>query len=477
MVDGNSFGRFAAAPWLLAVLLLVSACESSPLGSLVQGTSEPSPLAAPRQGDSPAPDIAVSPGPARLPLDAPAPAPSAAAPAPAAAMAAPPAPVVAKNVPSVPRAALLVPLSGPQSGLGSAMLNAAQLAMFDLAGSDFELLPHDTRGTPEGALEAANRAISEGASIILGPLLAPSIRAIGPTARASNVPMIAFSSDRSTAASGVFVMGFFPEAEVERVVSHARAKGLSRFAALAPDDEYGMRIVTALRQAVGRSGGTITRIAQYSPQTRDFADLVRNLARYDERHGALAAQRKLLSERNDEISKRALRRLETLQTLGDLPFDALLVADGGERLRAIAAFLPYYDIDPAKVRILGTGLWDVPWIGTEPALVGGWFAGPNPTARAEFEKKYADVYGDKPPRRATLAYDATALAAILARAEGGPDFRVETLTNPSGFFGRDGIFRFAPGGPVERGLSVLEVGPKTITVVDPAPEVFPAPGS
>jgi hypothetical protein len=68
-----------------------------------------------------------------------------------------------------------------------------------------------------------------------------------------------------------------------------------------------------------------------------------------------------------------------------------------------------------------------------------------------------------------------ALAAVLARAEGGPDFSVPALTAAGGFAGRDGIFRFHVGGVVERGLAVLEVTLEGFRVVSPAPESFAPP--
>ena len=80
--------------------------------------------------------------------------------------------------------------------------------------------------------------------------------------------------------------------------------------------------------------------------------------------------------KEDELSKKALERLELYETLGDLPYEALLIADGGDRLLQVAALLPFYDIDPQKIQILGTGQWDVAGIGAEPALLGAWFAAP-----------------------------------------------------------------------------------------------------
>ncbi|MBL6928805.1 MAG: penicillin-binding protein activator [Rhodospirillales bacterium] len=373
----------------------------------------------------------------------------------------------------VPRVGVLLPLTGPQAAIGKSLLNAAQLALFDFADDKFELVVHDTEGTPDGAARAMAMAISDGASLVLGPLLAPSVRAVSPAARAAGVPVIAFSSDHSVAGDGVFTMGFFPDAEVRRVVAYARSRGVTRFAAMVPDDAYGSRVIDSMRAAVDSAGGVIARIQFYDPQAQDFAPSVRRLARYESRREALERQRAELEARGDEISKRALERLENLQTYGDLPFEALLIVGGGKRLQAIAAHLPFYDIDPKRVRMLGTGQWDVPGVGAEPALLGGWFAAPTPVARLDFEKKFIAVYGKKPSRLATLAYDATALGAVLAAAENGPEFSIESLTRESGFFGRDGIFRFKPEGVAERGLAVLEVEHRSFRVIDAAPEAFP----
>ena len=372
------------------------------------------------------------------------------------------------------RIAILLPLTGSNAQIGKALLNAAQLALFDFADSRFELLPHDTKGSPEGAASAARFAIGDGASVILGPLLSSSVRAITPFAQAANVPVVAFSNDRSIASNGIYTLGFIPSEQVNRVVRFAQSKGFTRFGALAPDNDYGARVVEALQKTAQANGGTLTRARFYDPGADDFTDVVREFADYDARRRELLEQRKELEAQDDEISKSALRRLENLQTLGDLPFEALLVADGGKRLLSVAALLPFYDIDPGTVQMLGTGQWDEPGIGKEPALIGGWYAAPPPFARAEFDKRYQEIYGNRPPRLVTMAYDAMALISVLARQEGGPLFTTETLTNPNGFWGRDGVFRLTPSGTAERGLAVMQIGLDGNEIVSKAPESFQA---
>ena len=130
------------------------------------------------------------------------------------------------------------------------------------------------------------------------------------------------------------------------------------------------------------------------------------------------------------------------------------------------------DEDARGLDALGLRVYTSRLIGAEPALIGGWFAAPPPEARAEFERKFEDVFGAKPRRLATLAYDATALAVVLAGAEGGPDYSAATLRASSGFAGRDGVFRFRSDGTAERGLAVLEIERQGAKVIGDAPRSF-----
>ena len=366
------------------------------------------------------------------------------------------------------RVALLLPLSGPNERIGNAMLGAAQMALFDFAPDNFEIIIRDTKGTPEGATEAARLAIGDGASAIIGPLLSSSIGAVAPRAHAANIPVIGFSSDRRVAGNGVYTMGFFPEDEVRRVVQYAVTRGHKSFALLAPDDPYGAAVAHALDMATSEYGAQVVARELYDPSTTDFSKVVRRIADYDARNARLIELQDQYTGLTDESSIRELERLKKLQTIGEPQFDALLLADGDKRLIEVAALLPFYDVDPAKVKILGTGLWDEPSLGAEPALLNGWFAAPDPKGRIEFFSRYKRTFNAQPHRLTTLAYDALAVAIVLSREKQNP-FAATRLTQNGGFIGRDGVFRFRPDGLVERGLAVLRVGKKDPTTISPAP--------
>ena len=374
------------------------------------------------------------------------------------------------------RVGLLLPLSGRYAAEGETLLRAAQLALFDTADERFLLLPRDTEGTAKGAERAARSLLADGVDLILGPLFAEGVSAVATHARDKGVTVVAFSTDRAVASEGVYLLGHTPRTQIRRVFAHAAANGHRQIALLVPETRYGATVSDEAWAAAALSDLWLARVRTYAPDASDAASVVRELAEYDRRARALKDERSALARQDNAAARRRLKRLETLDTLGTLPFDALLLADGGARLRQVAPLLPYYDIDPSKIRVLGTGLWEDPATLGEPALAGGWFAGPDPAARRDFEARYRRVFGEEPGAIATLAYDAIALAAALARADAS--FGPQTIGNRGGFLGADGLFRFDDEGIAERGLAVFEVvaGGKTI-VVSPAPARFDAAGS
>ena len=370
------------------------------------------------------------------------------------------------------RVAILLPLSGPEARIGQVLLNAAQLALFDVADADFQLRPYDTGADPMEAGAVAQQALADGAEIILGPLFAAATTAVAPYAHQAGVPVLSFSNDEAVADQGVFVLGFLPRDQVARVVRYATAQGISRYAALAPDTPYGRSVTRALQETTQEAGVTTVRATLYNPGTGDFTQIARQFADYDQRKRALASDKARLAGREDEASKRALARLERMETVEELPYQAVLLPDTGQRLRSLAPMLAYFDVDHRKVRMLGTTLWDDASIAGEPTLGGGWYAAPTADMRATFENRYQQAFGARPPLVAGLAYDATALLALLARDRPQPDFSLATLTSPEGFAGVNGIFRLRPDGLNERGLAVYEIRDGQRRVIDPAPQSF-----
>lgn len=366
----------------------------------------------------------------------------------------PDSPISAVPAPPPVKVGLLVPLSGPQAHLGQAMLQAAQLALFDMGYDSFELLPRDTMATEQGGQKAAQDAINAGAQLLLGPIFASAARGARPVAQRYNINMISFSTDWTLSGGNTFIMGFLPFSQVQRVTEYAASQGYRRISVLAPDNEYGNAAIAAYNASAWRNGITTGQTSKFPANAKDVTGVVRAFTNYDAREPLL---------KTDPESDR-------------LPFDAVFMPVGGEQARAVSASLSYFEAGPRKVRRLGTGLMDDRSLAAEPSLEGTWFATSSPELRRDFERRYRETYGQPAPRLVTMAYDATALAAVLARngyyTMGRPAFDRESLINPNGFSGIDGIFRFRPDGMVERGLAILEFKNGESIQIDPAPRTF-----
>jgi branched-chain amino acid transport system substrate-binding protein len=356
------------------------------------------------------------------------------------------------------KVAVLLPLSGANAELGKAMLEAAQMALFTTGNDRLTLVPRDTSGTPDGAAGAARTAIADGAQLILGPLLAAEVDAVKPVAGEAKINVIAFSTATQLAGDNVFLMGFLPRQEVVREAAFARESGLSRFAVLAPNSEYGRLMTDALRETASQAGATVVKAESFDARSGDASPAIQRLA------GNTASAAPAASPEPDAAPAPGPTQR--------VSFDALLLPEGGDQLKQIARRLKTAGIGSPQVRLLGSGLWDDASVSSEPALVGGWFAASPPDARREFQSRFQSTYGHAPPRLASLAFDAAALAAVLAKAGGPAPFSHDAILNPSGFTGVDGLFRFTPQGLVQRGLAVLEVQPQGPVVVSPAPRDF-----
>ncbi|QGM99300.1 penicillin-binding protein activator [Methylocystis parvus] len=339
------------------------------------------------------------------------------------------------------KVALIVPLTGPNgaSSVGASLRNAAKLAYADSGSSDVTILVKDDKSSPAGAAAATQAAVGEGAEIILGPVFATDVKEAGRVARAAGKPVIAFSTDTSAAGSGQYLLSFLVEGHVDRGLSYASQKGKKAVAVLAPENDYGTLALGHFQQSAANYGLRVPLIERYKP-------------------GAPAESIQRLAAARDQ-------------------FDAIFIPEQADAMPSVSKELAAAGLDSKKVQIIGTGLWNDARTLNLPALQGAWFTAPENAGFNAFATRYKAKFGSDPARIATLAYDAVSLAIALSRSQGSQRYSDNVLTNPSGFNGADGVFRFKPDGTNERGLSVLEIGSGAAKIVSPAPRTFTGNGA
>lgn len=343
-----------------------------------------------------------------------------------------PEPILPPTPPSH-KVGILLPLSGPHAPLGKGMLQAAEMALFETDSTAVTLLPQDTA---KGAHQAALRALDEGAELLLGPVFASEVDSIKPLLQKHNVNLIAFSTDQKVASDRTFILGFLPTQQIEHTLHYAKEKGLKKIAALVPDSPYGHLIEDTLKTLHARGEIQLLGLTFY-----EKGDLL-------------------------EGNPGNERLLEDITLYKKKGLDAILIPEGGENLGHLIALLK----SQFPLQILGSSQWDTPAVlqnmGTD--LEGSFFASPSCQERQNFEVRFQKLYGKAPPRLASLAFDATAMAINLAEK----GYSLEKITFHEGFSGIDGLFRLTPQGLNERGLAILEISSSEFRTISPAPESF-----
>lgn len=325
------------------------------------------------------------------------------------------------------RVALLLPVTGDLSNVGISMANGARLAMEFIqssptVGNNITLVLKDTQGDPQVAARVASEAVSEGASLILGPLRGESVQAAGNVARTAGITLIGFSNNTGAAAPGVFLLNVLPEAEVRRSLSYAQSQGRAGFAAIVPSTAFGRIQEGAFRQAV--------------------SDLNLN---------ARAVQ----TFTSEAEARSAIEQIIPLIQAGQV--NALFIPDRATA-PSFAVLLEAAGIDRSTITIIGSADWDNDAnIAQTPYLVGAIYPAVDPAGQQALLPEYQRRFNATPHPFATIGYTATLLANSSTLANSTPRYDRGQLTRASGFNGRDGLFRFLPDGRSEYALIIKQV--------------------
>ena len=325
--------------------------------------------------------------------------------------------------------AVIVPLTGPDAGVGTSLSNAANLALLDSGETNIRLSVYDSAG-PGGAAAATRNALQDGAGLILGPLLAENVTQTLPLARAAKVPVISFSNDERVAGNGAYIMGLTPRQSIDRTMAYLKGQGVTDVAGMTPTGIYGARAAQSLIDASREAQVSVTAMESY--------------------------------DRSAESVTSAAGRLSAKGG-----YQAVLIGDSG-RIAAFAA--PKL----SSARLFGTELWSTDKeLGQTPALRGAVYSTVSDAYFNQLVGHYRQRYDKSPFRLASLGYDAVLLAVRAAKDWPiGTPFPQAVLLDADGFGGVDGSFRFKRSGVAERLLEVREVTAGGTKVVAPAKTAF-----
>ena len=346
--------------------------------------------------------------------------------------------------------AFLLPLSGDHSEIGTALKDAASLAL--TVTDNVELSVYDTGNTDEQAVKAAREALARKPILVFGPLFAHTTELIAPLAKEARIPLISLSNNRNIAGSGVVSFGFQPGEQMEAVINFAGSRGISEYFLLLPANDFGRLLEPAIRRQIQAMGGIVVKAEHYTNQPDSQELAAKNI-------------------HNSILSYSARDSADTLAR-------GIVIIEGGYALANLLGSLETATLPANSFRLLGSGQWDDPATISIPGVSGAWFASASLHRHQAFVRMFTEHYNYQPPWIASLSFDAIGLAQVVAQQlKTAPDpkpFVSEILLQQQGFSGIDGIFRINNQGYTERGLAIIEIEkePAGFKEIQPAPEHF-----
>lgn len=363
-----------------------------------------------------------------------------------------PAQIIRKKV----KIAALLPLSGKNKELGNAMLNSIILSLFENDQQNIELAMFDS----SNLRKAANDIIAQNIKIVIGPIFSTDVEHFHYMMKDQNVTIISFSNNQDLAnKKGVFLMGFLPEQQIERITGYAVLQGKEDFALIAPSNQYGKKFAEILDQMVKRKDGNLVASELYANSSKDLEKAVFK-----------AVNSYIIAPSAAGVSRKKLKDEDKFYA------NVILIPESGATLTKIVKLIKSYNTSEREIQIVGSSNWDDISTLNNPDLIGGWFTSSDPVRYKEFERTYYQTYNKIPPRISSIAYDAALAAIEVIRKSENKEITPEDFVNyksvKNGFIGVDGLFRFLPNGLVQRNFAVLEIENGKFQVIDGASSMF-----
>ena len=377
--------------------------------------------------------------------------------------------------------AVLLPMSGPDGALGTGIQHAIEIAFFQQQPKNVLVSFHDIAGREEDKRRAIEAALSGNPNMIIGPLFASDVQILKDM-KPRNIPAITFTSSRGSLGDGIFTMALLPNQAVETIVKHMSDQGRGRVLVVAADNQTGWMLANSARDSIRIYGMDLAGLRLYSEgDTTSMREVIESATFYGARVQNLTTTKEILSDAmikhkltaaESEPIRRRLEELNRRDTLGGVPYDAVLILANATDSKTLTAYLRYYDVPPSVAGHFGSALWDHDVAFRDGAMSGGEFAA-LPKINESFMELFSEIEGTRPNRFNTLGYDAAMLgmrSLASTRSVGA------NLLDPSGYTGVDGLVRLRPNGDNERAMPIMQLnGVTTPRIIKPAPATFMSP--
>ena len=327
---------------------------------------------------------------------------------------------------------LLVPLSGKNAEIGQSIIKATQLAINKINNSEIEIIPKDTKSSPEITLRSAKELGQLGVKVIIGPVFNDSLLYLD---EVKEITFLALTNKISNNRINIINSGINATSQLNTIKKFIELNEIKKTIFLTPDVSYKNEI----KKAISNSKIKVMKNYIYNSDPTKLTKQIEKITNYKRRKQNLEDEILRLEKSNENNKKLLIERLKKRDTLGNVNFDSIIIADFDESLKSVTTSLLYTDISPKKKYFITFNQWFDESLLKETSSQPIYFPSINKKNYEEFISEYFEKFNQFPNQLSFLSYDLIGLVYYLILQN---NFTIDEkiFTKKTMFKGKVGIF-------------------------------------
>ena len=245
---------------------------------------------------------------------------------------------------------LLVPMTGKDSQIGKSIVKAIRLAVNKIDNSSIEIVPKDTKSNPEITLKSAKELNNEGIKIVIGPVFNKNLVHLS---EMEDMIFLSLTNKVINNPNNIISSGINSTSQFKTISKFQKIKELNKTIILIPKEKYMEEIEEGIKQSKIQSN----RVYYYDSEPTMLTKQIEKITQYKIRKQNLEDEITRVENSDQNNKKQLIENLKKKDTLGNIKFDSLIIADFDESLKSIITSLLYTDVLPRNIYFLTLNQW------------------------------------------------------------------------------------------------------------------------
>ena len=301
---------------------------------------------------------------------------------------------------------LLIPLTGKNAEIGQSIIKSTKLAINKINNTSIEIIPKDSGSDPNIALRSAKELSELGVKIIIGPVFNNSLEYLN---ELKEVTFLSLTNKSNNSSKNIINAGINATSQLEAIKKFIKLKEIKKTIFLIPDAEYKNEI----EKAISVSKIKLIKKHTYNIDPTKLTNQIEKITNYRVRKQNLEDEITRLEKSNENNKKNLIEKLKRRDTLGNVKFDSLIIADFDESLKSVTTSLLYTDISPKKKYFITLNQWFDESLLNETSSQPLYFPSINKKNYENFSLEYFNKFEQRPNQLSFLSFDLVGLIYYL----------------------------------------------------------------